>query len=372
MSITKRGDKYMVRLYKTPAKTFDTQKEARLYRAQMINLRNGNPNIEVSDKTIFGEIAKKYLEKVSRTRAHNTYKSYESKYRMWIQDELQHFQIGKVTLPVITNFQDELRQREIGDATFDLVNIVLYEIMNFAASSSSRYIMQNPMPKKERKQTMRKPLSSASYWTMEEAEKLIEAAKDSPYYDSIVFILNTGLRFNEFACIQKECFDINSGVLSIYQQICERQKDGANFYIKTTKGKDSRSAPLNPVARGIATRLVRESKDFFLFCPGGTVEKNIMIKKGHKSRVESHKVMTNRTFAYAIQSICKRAGVKYIGPHGLRHTFSANYLMNGGDIFTLSRFLGHKSVTTTIENYGHLSKEFLASAANIVMFGESR
>ena len=33
--------------------------------------------------------------------------------------------------------------------------------------------------------------------------------------------------------------------------------------------------------------------------------------------------------------------------HCFRHTFAVNYLRNGGNIYYLSRILGHKSVKTT-------------------------
>jgi site-specific recombinase XerD len=44
----------------------------------------------------------------------------------------------------------------------------------------------------------------------------------------------------------------------------------------------------------------------------------------------------------------KRAilGVR-LSPHTLRHTFAINFLQSGGDIYMLSRILGHSSVKTT-------------------------
>jgi integrase/recombinase XerD len=39
-----------------------------------------------------------------------------------------------------------------------------------------------------------------------------------------------------------------------------------------------------------------------------------------------------------------------INPHKFRHTFAARFMQNGGDIYTLSRLLGHASVTVT-EHY---------------------
>jgi integrase/recombinase XerD len=49
----------------------------------------------------------------------------------------------------------------------------------------------------------------------------------------------------------------------------------------------------------------------------------------------------------------KQAGIANVSitPHVMRHTFSKRYLKNGGDLFKLSRELGHSSIQITSETY---------------------
>ena len=66
-----------------------------------------------------------------------------------------------------------------------------------------------------------------------------------------------------------------------------------------------------------------------------------------------------------LQQLMKRlsrfAGVKNVHPHRFRHTFAVQYLMNGGDPFTLKRILGHSSMDM-VEHYLELSRENVTSA----------
>lgn len=48
-----------------------------------------------------------------------------------------------------------------------------------------------------------------------------------------------------------------------------------------------------------------------------------------------------------VRRCMRRAGVHRGGAHLLRHTFARMYLHNGGDVFSLQRILGHRSLTTT-------------------------
>src|SRR5690606_837170 len=47
--------------------------------------------------------------------------------------------------------------------------------------------------------------------------------------------------------------------------------------------------------------------------------------------------------------------------HVLRHTFASHFVMNGGDIVTLSKILGHSSLAVTMR-YAHLSPSHFREA----------
>lgn len=50
--------------------------------------------------------------------------------------------------------------------------------------------------------------------------------------------------------------------------------------------------------------------------------------------------------------------------HVLRHTFASHYMMNGGDILTLQRMLGHASLARTMK-YAHFSPGHMAEVVNL-------
>jgi site-specific recombinase XerD len=54
--------------------------------------------------------------------------------------------------------------------------------------------------------------------------------------------------------------------------------------------------------------------------------------------------MSNEAVRLILKRISKKSGVSRLHPHLCRHTFATNYLINGGDVFSLQQILGHASL----------------------------
>lgn len=67
-----------------------------------------------------------------------------------------------------------------------------------------------------------------------------------------------------------------------------------------------------------------------------------------------------------LEIVLKREKMKHIRVHDLRHSYASMLIARGVDIFTVSRLMGHSSVTTTSAIYGHLYKETRQSISEML------
>ena len=64
--------------------------------------------------------------------------------------------------------------------------------------------------------------------------------------------------------------------------------------------------------------------------------------------------MTVGALLQMIKRLGAKAGIPRLHPHLFRHSFSVKFLVNGGDVMTLRRILGHTTLSVT-EHYMHLA-----------------
>ncbi len=151
--------------------------------------------------------------------------------------------------------------------------------------------------------------------TLEEQAKL-HAALSPQFQRWLVFMLGTGLRLEEARAIRPEHMDREARLLKVPAEAAKYHK--------------ARSVPLYPA-----------------------VEQAI---EGQQTAFGRLWTANQRNHREMLARGAEVAGIPHIHPHALRHTFATRYLQANGNIYKLSKILGHASVTLTEKQYVHLVK----------------
>ncbi len=146
----------------------------------------------------------------------------------------------------------------------------------------------------------------------------LEWPNDFRTYTIVLLFLDTGLRLSELAHLQIDDIDIARSQLCVMG-----------------KGAKERVAPFGTQTR----RTLHRYMQAFRFPPLPEHEHDLFTtESGTPLKVSAVKT--------CIRRLRQTAGITGVrcSPHTFRHTFAKNYLLNGGDVFSLQRILGHSSL----------------------------
>jgi len=265
----------------------------------------------------------------------SSYQQEEARLRLYILPVFGTRELETIGTTEWEGFLDRLvAKHDLNPATRNRVRALLSKLYNDARRQ--RVASQNPIsiiPK------LKEKAKKWDYWQSSEecGRYLREAEKESfSFYLFACLALNTGARVGEIIALTNEEIDLEKRRIRIWRiveaasgDVCER-----------TKGFTERWLGINDPLFPVLLRAVREDAMEFL---------------------------DHRTLRCVHLRVCKRAGLRPIRIHDLRHTFASYYIMNGGSLAELQGLLGHTSPAMTLK-YAHLAPGFLESRAKIVSF----
>ena len=158
--------------------------------------------------------------------------------------------------------------------------------------------------------------------TPEEIKKIVSSIDRKSYsgernHAVLVTLLDSGLRASEVAGIRLSNMNLGDGYIRI-----------------TGKGDKERIVPIGKFVRMELMHYIEKIRPQV----NGGDNNNLFLAQGGRP-------MTLNTVKMIFSKLSRSSGIKRLHAHLCRHTFSINYLMNGGDIFSLREILGH----TTLE-----------------------
>ena len=309
-------------------KTFRTLPEARRWRHKAKEaLRKGE--MGAPSAVLLRDAAKQWLldaeAGVVRTRSGERYKpsavrGYENALRRFVVPELGHLRLSAITRKRIQELVDKLARTDMAPAT----------VANSIAPLRDREVVHvNPterlrLPRdRRRRERIAEPL---------EVEALLECLDDR-HRLIWMFAVYTGLRKGELQALRWENIDLDAGILRV-----EHSFDPKAGLVSPKSESGRRRVPIPQVlvpAVAAHQEVAQADTEFVLANSRGNPFCGSNVYR-----------VSHREWG--------KAGLKPLGFHEARHTYASFMIAAGVNAKALSTYMGHSSITVTIDRYGHL------------------
>ena len=185
------------------------------------------------------------------------------------------------------------------------------------------------------------PPQRFDFLTFEELSRLVEAMKDDPERLALVLLgAEAGLRQGETMALEWGDVDLVAGLLTV-------RRSSWKGVIGTPKSGRERKVPLTGRLR-TALKAIKHLKSELVLC---LQDGKPVYSVGHRG--------------------CgKKAGLRLIGSHVLRHTFCSHLAMRGAARKAIQELVGHSTLTMTLR-YMHLAPSALHEAIGLLNCGQS-
>jgi len=320
---------------KTIRRTFRTLADARAWRAESHSaLRRGT--LAAPTRTTLAEAADEWLraagEGVIRTRSGEPYKAsalraYEQALRTKLVPELGHLRLSTLTRAAVQDLVDRLVGSGLSPSSVRNAILPLRAIYRRALSRSE--VLVNPTL------GLALPAVRASRERVAhpgEAKALLDALvpEDRPVWACALY---AGLRRGELRALRWQDVDFEAGLIRV-----ERSWDDKEGPIAPKSRAGRRRVPLaKPLRAFLAAHR--------LSTPSGEAE----LVFGRDGRAFDSDALTRRA-----RRAWECEGLTPIGLHECRHTYAAFMIAAGVNGKALSAYMGHSTITVTLDRYGHL------------------
>lgn len=194
----------------------------------------------------------------------------------------------------------------------------------------------------------------ARSFTAEEARYILACTEKEPleWRAFITFMLDSGCRRGEVVGLMWDDLDMKTGKLTISRNA--QYTAGTGTYLGPPKNGKSRSFFLNPAALAVMREWQREQALYLL--------KNGLPHTGFCFTRPNGEILPPAYPSKYFSRFGKKYNITDFHPHALRHTMATLAIANGADIISISKKLGHSSVSITLDKYGHANPDSLHRA----------
>lgn len=276
-----------------------------------------------------------------------TIEGIERRYKNHIEPRFGIVKINDISNKDIFNWKTNLVKMDLSENFTNMVIGEFKRLLQFGINKN--YIKNNSLIDELDKVSMNKIIVERDILTLNQIESFLDSfAKEEPteyeYWLYFYAYSNTGMRPNEFRALQVK--DIQQDYLIVNKTITS--KLGKDDVIQNPKNINSNRKVLMP--HNIIELLLEHTKGY---------NPNDFIFGKEKAFRETN---LNRKLRIHL----KAAGLPKIVLYGFRHSHATNLIKAGIPIKVVSKRLGHKNASTTMNVYWHLFQEDETQVLNVL------
>ena len=311
------------------------KRDAQLLLAERLQSIGKGEFISKKDEKSFDDLVDAYkVAHIDVDLRKTTVKDYNGNIRLHILPYFTGWKLRAIDVQSIESFRSYMREKGTGIRTTNKCLTLLSMLYNYA--HKNRWITFNPaveVKKLKDEGVHREDLINQNIINPEEIKLLIDNA-DGRWKVMIMTAIFTGMRQGEILGFKWGDIDWLNGEILVRRTYTDGE-------FNEPKTKASRRRINMPML------LITALKEWQLECPSGELE---LVFPNGVGKPENHGNLLNRGFYPAL----RRAKVKKIRFHDLRHTYASLLIANKEEPKRIQTLMGHKSITTTYDIYGHL------------------
>ena len=199
-----------------------------------------------------------------------------------------------------------------------------------------------------------------NYFQPETVAAILEALEAEPLKWRLIthLLIVTGCRRGEIMGLRWEKVDFDNNRVKIDRALISSKSKGV--YEESTKTSDIRYLTLPRETMDLLRLHKREQLRLQL------ANGDRWLHTGYVFTQDNGDRMNPDSITGWLHDFSRRHNLPNINPHAFRHTVASVLLANGTDIVTVSKQLGHASITTTESFYSHIIEENKAKASECI------
>lgn len=290
----------------------------------------------------------------------SSFERYESLYRNYIRDSpIGDIKLIDLRTTHLQSYYNDMLQEDKSISIVKTINKVIHTCLESALQQN--YIYKNYskaviLPKESKEE-------SFTVFTVEEQQKFLKAIQGHKYQMGFTLAIGTGLRLGELLGLKWSDIDVVNKTLHVSRTIkavmLHDKKGNSKRTLLEQSPKTKSSTRTVPIPANIFKGLDKHKKEQREL---KMKNRDVYNDQGYIFCDKIGNPLDPRKLPRSFKTVLKKAKIREIKFHSLRHTYATRLFEADVPIKTVQKLMGHTDITTTMNIYTHVMPEQKAKA----------